>query len=95
VHSTKPYQEAGEKSAPGRHDVNTRIRAECYAGYRADQRPLRFSLGERTLQVLEVEDQWHSPHAIYFRVRADDGHTYVLRHDEETDIWTLEAFRSK
>ena len=71
------------------------IKVECYAGYRADQRPLRFSLRERTLQVLEIEDQWHSPHAVYFRVRAEDGHTYILRHDEENDIWTLEGFRRK
>jgi len=70
------------------------IRVTCYAGYRADQRPLRFSLGERVLQVVVLEDQWYSPHALYFRVRADDGNTYILRHDEESDLWTLEAFRS-
>ena len=27
-------------------------------------------------------------------VRADDGNTYVLGHNEETDEWTLESFRS-
>ncbi len=70
------------------------ITVECYAGYRADQRPLRFSLGERRLEVLKVEDQWYSPNAVYFRVTADDGNTYVLQHDEENDIWSLEAFRS-
>ena len=72
----------------------TGIRVECHAGYRADERPLRFVLGERTHEVLEVEDRWYSPGAAYFRVRSDDGHLYILRHDETTDVWRLEAFRA-
>jgi len=30
---------------------------------------------------------------MYFRVRASDGNTYVLRHDEAEDTWSLDAFR--
>jgi hypothetical protein len=71
-----------------------KVDVECYAGHRADQRPLRFVIRGRSYQVAEVEDQWYSPEAIYFRVVADDGNRYVLRHDERTDVWTLEAFRS-
>ncbi len=70
------------------------IRVECYAGYRADQRPQRFALRGRVFQVEIVEDQWYAPSAIYFRVRADDGNFYVLRHDEVQDAWTLDAFRA-
>ncbi len=70
------------------------IRVECYAGYRADQRPLRFVLRGRVFEVELVEDQWYAPAAIYFRVRADDGNFYVLRHDEVQDAWTLDAFRA-
>lgn len=72
----------------------SQILVECYAGYRADERPLRFILRGRTFSVDEVEDRWYSPDAIYFRVRADDGNFYVLRHDEENDFWTLDAFRA-
>ncbi len=70
------------------------IRVESYSGYRAEQRPLRFFLGPQTLEVKEVEDQWYSPSAIFFRVRASDGNTYVLRHDEANDRWTLDAYRA-
>ena len=70
------------------------IRVECYAGYRADERPLRFSLRGRSFEIQEVEDRWYSPGATYFRVRADDGNFYVLRHDEGMDFWTLDAFRT-
>jgi hypothetical protein len=71
------------------------IRVECHAGYRADQHPLRFLLRGRLFEVAEVEDRWYSPGAIYFRVRADDGNFYILRHDEGMDVWTLEGFRAR
>jgi hypothetical protein len=71
------------------------VKVECYAGYRADQRPIRFTLGGRILEVREIEDQWYSPSVRYFRVRASDGDTYILRHDEEMDHWTLDAYRKK
>jgi hypothetical protein len=70
------------------------IRVECYAGYRADERPLRFVLRGREFQVEQVDGQWYAPSAIYFRVLADDGNYYVLRHDEVQDAWTLDAFRA-
>ena len=69
-------------------------RVECYAGYRGDQRPTRFTLREHVFEIAEVEDQWYSPGAIYFRVRASDGDTFVLRHDEGQDVWSVDAFRS-
>ncbi len=73
----------------------TRVRVECYAGYRGDQKPVRFQLGGQVQEVREVEDQWYSPGAIYFRVLAEDGNFYILRHDENQDIWTLEGFRAR
>ena len=70
------------------------IEVESYSGYKADERPTRFRLGERWLTVQDVLDRWYDPHAIYFRVRADDGGTYILKHDEAADVWTLESFRA-
>jgi len=67
---------------------------QCYAGYRADQRPERFTFRGRKYEIDEVEDQWYSPGAIYFRVRGRDGNYYVLRHDEGQDVWTVDAFRA-
>ena len=69
------------------------VRVEAYSGYKADERPLRFQLGERWLEVEEVVDRWYDPDAVCFRARADDGSFYVLRHREGTGEWTLEAFR--
>jgi len=71
------------------------IQVECYAGHKADERPIKFSLGDAVLFVESIEDQWFGPDDRYFRVRADDGNTYVLRHNEKDDKWTLESFRSQ
>lgn len=70
------------------------IRVECYAGRKADERPQRFAIRDRSFDVREVDGQWYSPGATYFRVRADDGNSYVLRHDEAQDRWTLDGFRA-
>ena len=37
--------------------------------------------------------KWYGPEATYFRVAADDGNVYVLRHGLGDEGWTLEAFR--
>jgi len=70
------------------------MRVECYAGYRGDQRPVRFFFRNHLFEVIDIEDQWYSPDALYFRVRTEDGDYFVLRHDEAQDIWSLDAFRS-
>src|SRR5436309_12907830 len=71
-----------------------KLQVECYSGHKADERPVKFWLGECVLFVESVDDQWYGPDDVYFRVRADDGNTYVLSHNEERDEWTLESFRS-
>ena len=72
-----------------------RLRVKCYAGYKAEQQPQCFFLGERRFEVCEVLDQWYGPDDFYVRVRADDGNIYILRHSENPnqDLWTLESFR--
>jgi hypothetical protein len=70
------------------------IHVECYAGHRADEKPLRFAIRGRQFRVDKLDGQWYSPEASYFRVRADDGNYYVLRHDEAQDFWTLDGFRA-
>ncbi len=66
-----------------------RLRVECYSGYRADQEPRAFVVdGERRV-VLGIADRWYGPGLEHFKVRADDGHQYLLRHDLETDGWSL------
>jgi len=69
------------------------IRVECYAGYRGEQEPLAFWLGERRVAVRAVVDRWFAPTQRWFRVDADDGNRYVLRHDEASGDWEIAAYR--
>lgn len=73
-----------------------KLRVECYAGRKADERPVRFQLNGRDYLVEKVLDQWYGPDAEFFKVRADDGNLYVFRHRTrgEADEWSLESFRS-
>ncbi len=70
------------------------VRVEAYSGFKADERPLRLRLGERTLEVVAIEDRWYSPGETYFRVLTDDGDRYILRHTEAQDAWSLTAYRA-
>lgn len=69
------------------------LRVECYAGYRGDQEPVAFWLGDRRLAVQSIVDRWFAPAKRWFKVEADDRDVYVLRHDEATDVWDLAAYR--
>jgi hypothetical protein len=66
-----------------------RVTVECYAGYKGDERPSSFFLEGRTCVVQEVIDRWYDPDSNYFRVLGSDGARYLLRHDLNTDLWTL------
>lgn len=71
------------------------LHVECYSGYKADERPLRFrshDRNSRTFEVVEVLDQWYGVGYRCFKVQADDGNTYILRHHEEEDEWGLDSF---
>ena len=68
------------------------IRVECYAGHRGEQEPQRFWLGERPVVVAEILDRWLAPEHHYFKVRGDDGDTYILRHESNADRWELTLY---
>ena len=73
-----------------------KVKVECYSGWKADERPVRFQLDGRDYVVEEVLDQWYGPDSAFFKVRAHDGNLYILRHHTfgQVDEWSLESFRS-
>ena len=74
---------------PSHTDPDIVIEVECYAGHRGEETPRRFSLGERVVEVAEVLDQWLDPEHRYFKLRGQEGATYVLRHDVLSGRWEL------
>lgn len=73
------------------------MRVECYSGHKGEQRPVRFELDGRQYFVEEILDQWFGPDDQFFRLRADDGNIYILRHraGEQAGDWSLESFRKQ
>jgi len=65
------------------------VDVECYAGHRGEQTPRVLILGDRRIAVAEVIDAWLTPDHPYFKLRGEDGQTYLVRHDERADTWEL------
>ncbi len=70
-----------------------RIRVECYAGYRSEETPRRFWIGDRLVEVEEVCDRWLAPDHRYFKIRGSDKAVYILRHDVDTGDWEMTFFK--
>ena len=72
-----------------------KVEVVCHSGYKGDERPVRFRLGGQDYFVEELLDQWYGPDDVFYKVRADDGNLYILRHNEREDEWRLESFRRR
>ena len=66
-----------------------KVSVECYAGYRAEETPRRFSVGQRLIQVAAVIDRWITEDYRYFKVEGDDDRVYLLRQATGAGEWEL------
>jgi len=74
-----------------------KLEVECDSGRKGDERPVRFRLDGRQYSVDELLDQWYDPETISYKVRADDGNLYILRHQTSVPdgAWELVSFRQR
>ncbi|MEN8259442.1 MAG: hypothetical protein ABFS02_02450 [Pseudomonadota bacterium] len=68
------------------------IRVACYGGYRGEEEPRRLWFDDRAVEVAEILDRWLAPEHRYFKIRGDDGYTYIVRHDTQSGHWELTMF---
>ena len=66
-----------------------KIRVVCYEGYRAEETPRSFTLGDRRLEVSSVLDRWRGQDNEYVKLTASDGNLYILRYDRNADEWEI------
>ncbi len=66
------------------------IIVETYSGYKADEYPKRILIGERKLEVIDIEDRWYGPDYTYFKIFTDDGKRYILKQHSTDSRRTLE-----
>lgn len=67
-----------------------RLAVEYYTGHRGEEEPSAFTLADGARREMqEIVDRWLAPGHGYFKVRADDGAVYIIRHDVTGDRWEL------
>ncbi len=71
------------------------VQVKCYSGFRYNERPSSFYHEDRELKVMDIEGSWFvelkegGERRACFRVRADDGHLYLLSCGEDRENWIL------
>lgn len=73
-------------------DIPIKVRA--YSGYRAEERPMGFLLGDKEYRVKEILHTTHEERGNKrirrFKVLTEEGEVYMLYYAEEEDRWYLE-----
>jgi hypothetical protein len=70
------------------------IKVEAYSGYKANERPLYILLDRSRLAVRDIIARWYDVDHDFFKILADDGKSYQIRWNRESDVWTLEEVSS-
>ena len=77
------------------------IKVECYSGYKGDEYPRCFYIGNNRFDVEEITDRWYQtsaaneqessastfPDAYYYKVKTNDHKIYILRHETKDNKW--------
>jgi len=66
---------------------------ECRSEARCAAIPVRFGRPGRMREVVDILDCWDGEDHRYFRVRGDDGSTYILCQDLADASWRLRFYR--
>ena len=72
-----------------------KIKVEFYSGHKGNEKPIRFVMGNRSIEVEEVVDRWYGENASYFRVLGNDENLYILKGPMAEGDWELVSFTHK
>jgi len=67
-----------------------KIKVIEYSGYKVNERPVRFYIGDKELKVEEILDRWYGQEHDYFKVRASDNRVYILKWHRTLDFWSIQ-----
>ena len=70
-------------------DLPKPIQVSAYSGYKANERPLAFTVDCLKHDVVDIIDRWYGVEHDYFKVLAEDGRVYLLRWHRILDLWFL------
>jgi len=70
-----------------------KIELLAYSGYRGEETPRAFMLGERRIEVVEIQERWIEEGIAdratkrFFKVKGSDGGIHKIFYDEKTARW--------
>jgi hypothetical protein len=72
------------------------IDVTTHSGFKADERPVAFIWQGRQYRIQDIIDRWYeggmkagSPALNYFKILADNGSQYIIRHNALFDAWAI------
>lgn len=71
------------------------LHVECLPGRGGQDTPRMLVIGGRKVFVEEVLDTWTGAGHVYFKLKGDDGETYVIQQDTTSKVWELAASRQR
>jgi len=70
-----------------------KIRLTAYSGYKGEETPRAFMLGDRRIEVVEVQERWveegigDRTTKRFFKVKGSDEGIHKIFYDEKTAEW--------
>lgn len=71
------------------------VRVECALDDYGALLPRRLFLGATPIELAELLDRWPGADHTYFKLRAESGATFILRHDPVQATWELTLYQSR
>jgi hypothetical protein len=63
------------------------VKVNAYSGYKANERPVDFTINNITIRIVEILDRWEEPGKDCFKIKGDNGKIYYLYWVKKEDIW--------
>jgi len=68
------------------------VKVETYLDEDGVEKLRRVRFDSREIEVTENIDQWYGVDYRYFKIKADDGNLYIIRHNEIRANWELTMY---
>lgn len=65
------------------------IKVKCYEGYKSEEKPISFLLGNKEVHIKEIIDQWYGENHRYFKIYDTKDNIYIIRQDYNSYIWEI------
>ena len=73
--------------------MKTEVMVKAYSGFKTNERPVSFQIGNENHFVDEIIDNWIGEKHAFWKVLTDRKKKFLLKYDPEGRRWEVEPFR--